>query len=1012
MNSTPYLHLAWKEYRAVRLFWLAIVGLTIVGDLVATSLASSPDLRTTWIFNLAFVPPVLFALGSAAAAFSGEQEEGTFEFLRIAPISSQQVLASKLAVAALGTEAMFVVLWPVAQWFNHSQLPGDVQLHNMLGLWLVAALEAIAWGTLFSLVTARPMLAVILAMTAASSAAHFFAWRTRLTQNFGFEFASYLRAVPWRIVAALVVLGVDIALGRHWLEGTGNATKGLRTWSRRKIRIGAEETEASRALAGSIVFQPDRGQMLGHLLWQHWRQSKWVMIILVGSQIALFEMIGGLVGGLLGDRLRQSDLAAIGPLAAFAALMGACVFLSDQERRHFRFFIEHNVPARYVWLTRQLPWMATLFVATIFTIWRLLKHSDFEQLWHLIVSLTDPSQNGRRANQFGNFLYLGYHFPPFAVYLSCVVVSYCAGQWASMMIRSGIMAGFVGLLLSGLLCGWVFLMQLLDLSWLWTIAPIPLVLLWATWLRAPDWVRENTTWSARRRAALAVVVPAAVICTMIGYYRVEQIHWKSPGFDVAAFEVETTRGDAFATGELYRRAASAFVYPKEDLEIDRPITDAQREHLKQNAESLALELEASKRSDCAFAQPGTFSLTPLIDLSGHELEADGKLKEALDRYISSLYVALHFAGRESTTYTKSTFQQIADWAALKGQTPERLRLAIQKLESLKDADPSFERAIKNQYIQERRWAEGEKSDDFFPRTNQSLATAATVDMIMPWERSRAVRALNVVTADVLNQIQQIQSFLNMQEQSNHAPNFAAIRMLPPTNGPDSWWWVSPGDVGLFESTFPSPEPMSNFGSAIARDLVEFEALRRGTMIVLALQAYRLEHGKLPDSLDQLADISPNSGNAANLPLPIHAQPANGAFFQFVPLDPYSGEPFRYFPRGLPELPKQPDVLSADPDWASGIDNTLSNIAEAWKQKSIVAGVPGIWSTGPDLIGKWVDEQMYDPETMESVKSTPHLYYWSRWPGGEQSSLPNYAAWPKGIWFPIPEWKEMKEGKDR
>jgi hypothetical protein len=397
----------------------------------------------------------------------------------------------------------------------------------------------------------------------------------------------------------------------------------------------------------------------------------------------------------------------------------------------------------------------------------------------------------------------------------------------------------------------------------------------------------------------------------------------------------------------------------------------------------------------------TFPLTWLIGLSGHELEADGKLDEALDRYISSLHVALHFGG---DTYLKWAFQEIADWGAVKGQTPERLRLAIQKLEALKDADQSFERAIKNQYIQERRWTEGGKSDDFFPRTNQSLATAATIDMIMPWERWRGVRALNVVTADVLNQLQLVQMKLNSQEVSY--PNMATVHLLPPTAGPDSWWWVSPGDIGKFESTFPSPEPMSNFGSTIARDLVEFEALRRGTMIVLALQAYRLEHGELPDSLEKLARGPHNNWK------PPAIGTKGGAFFNTVLLDPYSGEPFRYFPRGLPEFPKQSDVLSANPDWTSEFDSTLSNIAQAWQQKSIVAGMPGIWSTGPDLIGKWVDEQMYDPDTMENVKSTPHLYYWSRWPGGEQGSLPNYAAWPKGIWFPIPERKEMMEGKDR
>ena len=124
MNFTPYWHLAWKEYRAVRLFWMAIIGLTVVGYFVVTSLAIEPPVRTAWIFNLALVAPVLFALGCTAAAFSGEQEEGTFEFLRAAPVSSRQVLASKLCLTAIGTVVMFILLWPVAQWFNRSQLPG------------------------------------------------------------------------------------------------------------------------------------------------------------------------------------------------------------------------------------------------------------------------------------------------------------------------------------------------------------------------------------------------------------------------------------------------------------------------------------------------------------------------------------------------------------------------------------------------------------------------------------------------------------------------------------------------------------------------------------------------------------------------------------------------------------------------------------------------------------------------------------------------------------------------
>jgi hypothetical protein len=789
-----------------------------------------------------------------------------------------------------------------------------------------------------------------------------------------------------------------VFLGLHWLEGTRTTTKGLR----RKRSDAADMPDDAKAYAAQLMFQSDRGTMLGHLLWQHWRQSKWLMIILAVLQVGLFGLIGSVLIGVLGDRLVRSDFVAIGPIAAFAALMGTCVFLADQERRHFRFFVEHNVPSRYVWLTRQLPWVATLLVATIFTVWRLLLHSDFGRLWELVASLTD-FRSFRRTNPYGYYQYSSYYFPPLAVYLSCIAVSYAAGQWASMMIRSGILAGFCALLVSGALCGWVLLMQLLGLSWVWTVAPIPLVLLWATWRRAPDWVRENATWQARRRAAFTVLVPAVVLCLLVGFYRVHQIPLASPGFDPEQFEANLS--EAFATGDLYTQAKNSYVGTKEELSLERPSTNEQRDYLKENAEPLALTLQASQHSNCALRDPTTYPLNILVNLSGHELEAEGKLDEALDRYIASLRVNLHFieARSESLTNIKSTFEEIGQWAAHQDQTPERIRTAIEKLQALKAADDVFANSIKNQYVSEKRWMQGDKYANplFFPYNTQLLSTAAVIDMIMPWERWRAVRALNVVTARALRLIQQLQYSLDAR-QPNETEGYSTVESLAPTVGWTDWMWTSQSEIEQFEATFPSPAPMEYFGSVTARNLVEFEALRRGTMIVLALQGYRLEHGELPDSLDKLAD-GRYRGAAAGFVRRAAPPPANDAFFQYVPLDPFSGQPFRYFPTGLPELPKQPVVLPTTAAWASsGTDNTLSTLADEWKTKSIVAGVPGIWSTGPDLEGKWIDEQTYDRDTLETVKSTPHLYYWLRWQGSQQSTLPNYAAWPKGIWFPIPE----------
>ena len=130
-------------------------------------------------------------------------------------------------------------------------------------------------------------------------------------------------------------------------------------------------------------------------------------------------------------------------------------------------------------------------------------------------------------------------------------------------------------------------------------------------------------------------------------YRVCQIRSVSPGFDVPAFEAEATP-EALATGDLYRKASKLFVFPKQESEqeklgLGRPFNEQQREFLKKNADALALELEACGRRSCAFSDADTFSLDLLLKLSGHELEADGKLDEALERYLSAAHVVIQFA---------------------------------------------------------------------------------------------------------------------------------------------------------------------------------------------------------------------------------------------------------------------------------------------------------------------------------------------------------------------------------
>src|SRR4029079_19463165 len=109
--NTAFWRLTWKEYRAIRTFWLSIVGLVVLLSWVFV-LTQDRATAINLVFNFALGAPAFFAIGCAGAAFAGEKEEGTVEFLRASPASSGEVLASKLLLTAAATVAMYAVLWP------------------------------------------------------------------------------------------------------------------------------------------------------------------------------------------------------------------------------------------------------------------------------------------------------------------------------------------------------------------------------------------------------------------------------------------------------------------------------------------------------------------------------------------------------------------------------------------------------------------------------------------------------------------------------------------------------------------------------------------------------------------------------------------------------------------------------------------------------------------------------------------------------------------------------------
>jgi hypothetical protein len=1016
MNATTFFRLMWKEYRTVRLFWLSVVVLVGLIQWLIVSVSRNQATTLEMVYNFALGAPAFFAIGCAGAAFAAEREEGTFDFLRASPVSSVQVLASKLTLVTLATAAMFFALLPMAQFMTGFRLTDIVQWQGMLGLWLVAAVEAIAWGTLFSLLGARPLLAVVLALVAASTSAHFLAWKQKEVMNSTFELSAYLRAAPWRGLLALVILSADVYLGLRWLDGDSRRKKKLALSGRRTPATDSttptaltpvlSQREREKELQPLLV-RRDRSAMLGHLLWQHWRQS-WRMMLTMGILFPPVSLLGGGLWRIVTLPARpfftKLDEAMLVPVAVFATLMGAMVFLPDQEQRRYRFFSEHNVPPRLVWLARQIPWLVILFLSAsaLCLAWVFILEDGNELL--RIVELVSA------GNPFDSWSY-GIRLPPVGLGIAVVAVAYAAGQWVSILVRSGIMAGFLGLIFSGLLCGWVALMHAMQVSFLWSVWPIPLALIWGTWLRAPDWIGENKRWSARGRLAAALLIPAIPLLIAVPVFRVHQVPIVSPGFDSVQYEAEIKANLAAGTitADMYRRASELLTNRPMSLEdfdsesawkereTARPPVQADQDWLKKNSAALALLLKASERPICIFGDPrkagdwpnfnGQFGLPDLMLVSARQLEGEGKLDAALDRYFATLHVAaqLNEVGRNLSF--PELFRQLAYWGPQKGQTPERIAGALKRLQAIDSRFLRLDENLESDFIL------GERAAMCDPTQPRNLMRFSITDetlwlKLMPWESARALRVLNLLSQTALQRLQEMRLELaltargkidsgkgwhieggvrDLCEPGNYTASPSAFFEL----GFQSRWQYARGrarskEADWLESTVPDLSGMGYAGFEAANTLAAFETQRRAAMIVLALESFQLDHGELPKSLAEL----------------------KGRYLAAVPLDPYSGLEFQYFPSGLPAPKESVDDANFVSQWRNGLVRPGGPID---------SGVPGVWSTGPELAAE-TDTPTRPVGTVESVTIIGYSY---RLRPGERT-LPSYAAWGYGYWFQIPD----------
>ncbi len=892
-----FWRLFWKEYRLQRALWIAMLALTTMVMLAFFASFSERD-RPVFLFWTAAGLPAMYFLGCGASLFAGEREAGTYEFQRALPVGAWRVFMAKIAYAVASAAMLFglmsLLAFYLTGWALHPPqgfFPPAVILFGVL-----FGLDMLLWVTLFSLLSKRVLVAGILGVVATSV-------HLELAGNLFQVFQGNYASLPAVVAVALAVMLTDCAWGFNWFREKQDRR------SRSVEAHIASELPAQTAPSFDHWLRASQWTILRRLAWQHWRQSWRTMAVILAMLIPLSVMsVEGFRKIIRLPETGRLDLS-IDPISYLAAflilasvpLLGTTAFMADQRRRGFRFLTDRGVPPKRVWLSRLVILFAICVLAAVIllvvnlagsvTVMKMLDHFARDSVQD-VISIAWKYAVARNAA----FLALGY-----------VVLGLAAGQFCSMFLRSSLLAGLFSIVLTAILVAWCALMWFWGVPWLWSVVPIPVVLLLATRLRTRDWLLERNTPRAWLRPAVAMFLPAAALFVAVPAYRVYTIPDVDPGFSVEEFNRAMTPEEK-ATFDLYQQALINTIKlphcspcspncfegqkkPVAPTAQESAWIDANHAWVDANQKTIAQAMKASRgklfnptgkplNPSYPFTQ-SLYELAQLLICSAERLEDQGKLDEAFNRYAAVIRIAVHLRDWQPMPITMEdyydcrncnpdqieavVYKRLPRWAARPGQTPERIIAATRQLEQL-TAGSSSVQGIKLAY----RWMElfllapPSAADGYF----HGVPNGTMIWNRLPWERARALRMLNEMTQFQIR----IMNCAEKQARSGEQ----IIRRYPRPEEIISPWSEYLDYPYALRRQINVPPILYGMHYEMVQEFAVLETSRRGTRLVMAIEAWKLRHGSLPKKLDELV----------------------GSCIDRMPVDPYSGRPFRYFPEGI------------------------------------------------------------------------------------------------------------------
>jgi hypothetical protein len=882
----------WKEARVQRAFWVWILGLGLFIQLLPALFGRSyskgaVDLH--WFDSVNIVVACCFALGSTAIAFAGETENRTKSLFHRLPVRARELLAGKVVWCVLGTYALVLILsltaraWG-AEWTEN--FPASTRSRPELARsafferWqpLLMPLPFLLVGVLGSL-TFRDVLTTVAVAGVATA--------ILLGIETVPEHTWLINPVVLVVILAAVAV-CDALLVRNWLRDT-LAIPSIRRVLR-PTRTRAEAGHSTLGVRSGVAWR----RAASSLFWKELRQAApFTVMMAVAGAVALIAI--HMLRNQWGREFRDSWGGLVQTLLPIFPLpFGVAAARADRRDGSYRLLARIGVSPNYHWAIKHAVWLGLALATTLCLLscdqllLRPFRGPEPQSLWQIAERMAIETFNPPA------------HFATtFGVVVFHVLLIYSLGELLSLVIPSVMTSLVVGLI------GWVglailwYLAAYFEVPFWWTIALIPLIFLFASWVRTHDWFVDRNSLAAWRRFAASLVLPLLAIWCGVAIFRVVQIPAVSLPLELTApppaVEARPLKESLFVDALKAIQEGPPRENRSEQLTGNNwEHFDFERKYwIDANAGVQQLALKAAQQPPGEFegvelmrtyarggmqVQSGPLSdrvpwLVALLLDWARKLEWEGKLEDALENYIALARFGddLSRSNRMGSPWQTPAIRLAAldamdRWAAHPKQTAELIKRAIDRFRHFEDEAPLESPHILKSWRTERAIFANEvwKGNSADPQ-NRTAAETGFVRWFLPWELLRLQRVQDAAFSRDLDEMQIV-------ERELHDRGFVDASLITtnaPRTRPFAW------SHGTLEPPIDSPNAFQWDEAAERR----VNQAARSSLHFLAWAAadYRREHHRLPATLSELVPT----------------------YFAALPIDPWTGRAFLYEPAGVP-----------------------------------------------------------------------------------------------------------------